>query len=404
VGSALAIALACALGADARLDAGVGTQATTRRTDALGQAPAIETDVRINVALTPRLHLAAQGGGIAFRAGYQPQVTFVDVGRSVQRNVMHDASLALGVAPSSVWSLTATATGGMGRTDLVTENLRPSLPAGTIPDSIATRQVLEVERAGMSLALRSAPTRRSTVELGAGASVGGGTDRASRVYLPMERSANAAAGYRYAVTREDRVGLDVSGQVSRLEQAADAAGPQTTSAFGVAIATWRHQLTPSVETRSGAGAMWLYSDLPAKDGAAERRTRARPAAELGLDMKSLTRDVNGEAVARLWADIDRITGEVSQQLQGSATLGWAMRPSLKLSASAGAALAWQDSGASRRGELTLRTSWAATRLVGTELGAYGAWQHSPSAPSFTEIGAFVALTFEMAPVDWRASE
>jgi len=400
VGSTVVLVLACALSADLRVDASVGTQGTTRRTEPVGQPAVVETDV----AFLPQLSLDARTGRLGIDAGYQPRLTLTDIGPHVQREVMHDARLTASLAPSSVWSLAATATGGIGRTDLITENLRPNLPAGSIPDTIATRQEIDVERAGLSLALRSAPSKRSGLDLDAGASVGGGANQASRSYLPFERTATAGAGYRYAVTPQDRIGLNLSGELSRFDQGA-AVGPQSTAGFAVAVAGWRHQATPAVEVHGGAGAMWLYANQPGETGSAEPRSRFRPAGELGLDVQSLTKTTNGQAVARLWADIDRVTGEVTQQLQGSATLGWAIRPSLALSGRAGAALGWQTSGGqSRRGEVELRGNWAATRVIGTELGAYAAWQRAPSAPSFLETGAFVRLTLVMAPLTWRASE
>jgi hypothetical protein len=130
----------------------------------------------------------------------------------------------------------------------------------------------------------------------------------------------------------------------------------------------------------------------------------RPAAEAALDANSLARGLAGQAAVRLGAGIDRITGEVAQQLEGSASLHWAVRSNLGLSARAAGALAWQDSGDSRRGELQLRSAWAVTPRIGAALGTYGVWQRSPTAPSFVEVGVIAALSFEVAPLTWRASE
>ncbi len=203
-----ALVLACALGAEGRLEAGVSAEGRWRRDTDGVQDPPTATDL----ALAPHARFVLRGARAAMDAAYDPRLALTDVGPHVRREVMHDGRLRLSVEPSAVWSLAATATGGAGRTDLITESQRPTLPAGAVPDVIATRQVLAVERAGLSLDLRTAPVRRAEILLSAGASVGGGADRAARAFLPTERSASPGDGkpparirFRYgALTRGEK--------------------------------------------------------------------------------------------------------------------------------------------------------------------------------------------------------
>jgi hypothetical protein len=395
-----AFVLGCLLGANVSLGVGASAEARLRRTD----DPAQAREIGKELTLAAPLDLSVLDGKAAYEAAYQPRLTLRSDVFGAGSEVMHEGSLRIARVPGDRWSMALRATGGVGKTDLITENRRPDQPAGTTPDTVATRRVISIERVGFDASLGAAPTRRSTFELRAGVAQDGGADRASRVSLPKERSVSAGADYRYALGLRDAVDLNLSGRASRLENSSTSGTATGTSAFAVALAGWRHRLTTSVDVRAAGGAAWLHERLPGLEGTTQTRTQLQPSAQVDLYARSLARSVDGHASARLAAGIDRLTGEVSRELDSSADLTWTVSPRFTASVRGSGVVAWQREGTSRRGEGELRGAWVVSRYVGAELGGYVAWQNGPAAPSFVEYGVSLALTCRAEPLRWHTGD
>ena len=116
---ALAVLLAAALGANVRIETGIRTEARVRR---LEPAPTPAEKDAVDLTANPHLNLGVTGGLGEFAASYSPRVTAADVGPDLRWEHLHEGDVRLKLAPGPIWSLEGFGSGGIGRTDLVTEN------------------------------------------------------------------------------------------------------------------------------------------------------------------------------------------------------------------------------------------------------------------------------------------
>jgi hypothetical protein len=418
VATSSAVALALLLSATgARLDVGVATEGRTRSTDPRAVQGA---DVLTDVVVTP----AVQGQLLfplsSLSAAYAPRLAWTDLGGGTTRprrlDVLHEGRLRLQLDPNPIWSLGLSGSGAVGRTDLVAlsrAQTGPVLPPTTIP----TTQPIPYYRLRAELALRYAPDRRTTWTLALGRGNDGGSTASARAALPTQQTATARLDVAWNATREDVLGLRLDATASRLPSN-DLTAPSGTvstdqrSGFGAALATWRRQLAPTATLTTGAGAALLYTEAltPGATAAdAPRHTphqQVRPAAEAGISLGPDRRGFTASADARLGATIDRLTGAVSQQVEGGLTGSWSPGERLTLTGRAATSLAWYDpalgtrGGRSRTGSMEVRGAYAFTPRVRMTLGSYANWQRPQpgTAVPFLEYGVFTGLALDAPPL------
>jgi hypothetical protein len=405
-----ALTLTLLVGANGALDLGIQAEGRTRSTD----PTAVQGNrLLVDASLSPRIQVQLVGPGSTFTLGYDPRLAWTNLGRSgaaqpTQLDVLHSGRLGVVVAPDLRYTLTFRANGAVGRTDLVT--LRQTQPTSGPPQVIPTTASIPYRNARAELTLRLAPDRRSTWTVGTTVAQDGGTTAAGQALLPNQRTVTARLDYAWNATRLDALGLRLDGTGSELT------ATRNRSAFANGLGTWRRQLSPTVSASAGAGGVWLYSE-PTPSGPA--RQRFLPAAEASLAATGIPEVIAPDPVAavprpvvqplranvsaRLGAGIDRLSGEVSQQLDGEAGISWTPVENLTLSARGSAAVAWQTQGRSRRTGLDLRASWAAWPRLRPELGAY-VTQQQPVAPTpaFTEYGVSLGVSLDAPTQRWRS--
>ena len=395
---ALAFVLASTLGAPWALQAESGVRLEERTLH--GNDTAQKEPTVADLVAAPHLLLKALGEGSSAEVGYDPRFTAREVGTRAHQRVeqMHEGHLQLQYAPAEAFHLAGIASGGMGRIDLAAAPATDTGGTSTGPPStVPTVRLVDMKHGRLGLDLRAVPDRRSLLLVSGGLGMDGGTNGASREALPTEHVTDGTAEYRWSASRLDQVGLRAAAQRTKLPSL------DSTSSWASALALWRRRAMPALDLWAGAGAVDLYSRVPA--GAAGTTRRLEPAAELGAaTVAASTGDATApkgqplmaDALLRLGAGIDRLTGEVSRQLEGSAGGSWAVDRTLTLSARTSGALAWQRAGRSVLGRLDTAATWAATARVHLELGLFGSWQHTMDAgtSSYSEVGVSMALVLE----------
>lgn len=413
---ALPLFLAVALGAEARVETGIRTEARYRRLD---PAPTPAQRDAVDLSATPHLTLGVTGGLGSISATYAPRLTAADVGPDLRWEHMHEGELRLRLSPDPTWSLQGFAEGGTGKTDLITENRTAGAGTGvgTGTNTISTVSRVDLERERAGLALRLAPDRRLEVLLSGAAFQDGGTNRESRTVLPFARGAEAGAEVRWDATRLDQLGVRLAAAETRI------GALRTDSAWASALATWRRRLDPQTLFRAGAGAVELRSRVPRAPPSTGRETQTRtsPAGELGISRTARDRqevvpgqdptgtqtttrrpglDPTGQLVATLGASVDRLTGAAAPELDLLAELRWPLSASVATIGRGTGALTWPDSGRTRRGQLELGASLQLDPRALVEMGGYAAWQNSQdtNVPDLAEYGAFLRLALDAPPL------
>jgi hypothetical protein len=380
VAAAAVIALA-ALGA-MRLESGVRVEGLARNTD----PPVREEATTAELVAAPHVRLGLRAPELAFSGAYEPRVSAPDVLSDARVDVLHEVELQAEWTGLPVWELTASAAGVRGRTDLITEALRGDGDPRTIP----TAAPLRYTNVRADLALEGSPDPRTVLELTAGWFFERGNDAASRVLLPTQRGIRARATYRRNVTRRDILGVNALGEGGRFPG-------DRTSAFALALATWRRKLMRELDGWAGAGAVGSFFEGP--EGV-EREVR--PAGEVGLAHQLPRWRLDEELRARLGAGIDRLTGEVSPELEVSAVFGLAPTAAWSFSGRGVGTFTRLEDGDTRRGSLDLRARRRLGPRASLELGVYGLWQRSdsPGVPSLTEYGTVLAFAVDAPPFTW----
>lgn len=434
---ALALLVAAALGADTRVDLGVATEARFRHLD---PAPTPADRNALDLTATPHLILGVTGGLGSLSATYAPRLTASDVGTDLRWEHMHEGELRLRLAPDLTWSLEGFASGGIGRTDLITENRNAGAATGggtgggpgTPTNTIATLNTVDLQRLRGGLALTLAPGRRTQAILSGAVSEDGGTTRLFRTVLPSARSAEAGAELRWNATRLDELGVRLAASATHIESRPQTdsnghpvVGP-TDSAWGSALATWRHRLDPQVEMWAGAGAVAMQSRVPmlSSDGVHtehETQRQSAPAGELGIVRTARTQEVatdqgapqeaassrptrlrreaTGRLVATLGGSVDRLTGVATPTLDVRGELRLPVSSSVAVVGQGTGTLTWPSRGRTRRGQLELGLSRQLGPRALVELGGYGSWQNSddPGVLDLAEYGAFLRLSLNARP-------
>lgn len=401
MGPAIAAALmGLALGApgDLRLELALGLDGQGR-SFAPRDGPADRT---VETVTAPRatLHLAEPDLGIT--ATYAPRLRTPDLqDRRRELVVLHAGELQASFRPADAWRLAVTARGELGTTDLLTE----SRQAGATFQTIATTRRLRYQAARALLDLQGRLGRRTTLTATLGGFVEGGEGSAAETIFPIQRGVSAGVGWAWAASRVDRLGLRVNGAAAWLDR-----GP----ASGVVTldTTWRRRLTRELEAWSGVGAAGGFADP--RPGPVRRR--AYPAAELGVAHTPLTPAapagpdgrvrpmpayrITTQAVLRFSPVIDRATGAVDPQLEGTLSAAWPVTPRWGLDARAVGAVLRQTPGDTRSGRLEARTGWIVAPHVRIGGGLYATWQRgsTPAIPSFTETGLFLGIQVVAPPI------
>ncbi len=436
---ALALLVAAALGADARIDTGIRAEARFRHLD---PAPTPPERNALDLTATPHLILGVTGGLGTLSATYAPRLTAADVGPDLRWEHMHEGELRLRLAPGPTWNLEGFASGGIGRTDLITENRNAGAATGggtggtsTSTNTIATLATVDLQRLRGGLALTLAPGRRTQAILSGAVSEDGGTTRLFRTVLPSARSAEAGAELRWNATRLAQLGVRLAASTTHIESRPQTdsngnpvVGP-TDSAWGSALATWRRRLDPQVEMWAGAGAVAMQSKVPtlSSDGVhTEHQTQRRtaPAGELGIVRTARTQEVateqetpqeatasrpvrlrqdaTGRLVAMLGGSVDRLTGVATPTLDVRGELRWPVSSSVAVVGQGTGTLTWPSSGRTRRGQLELGLARQLTPRALIEIAGYGSWQNSddPTVLDLSEYGAFLRLTLDARPITY----
>lgn len=438
---ALAVLLAAALGANVRIETGIRTEARVRR---LEPAPTPAEKDAVDLSAYPHLNLGVTGGLGEFAASYSPRVTAADVGPDLRWEHLHEGDVRLKLAPGPIWSLEGFGSGGIGRTDLVTENRNAGAvtgtgvgtgtgtgtgigtgtgtgaPGTTGPGSgtstIPTVGTVDLQRwrAGLQFHLQS--SRRTEFTLSGAVSEDGGNNRVSQIVLPVARGADASADWRWSATRLDQLGLRLTAAQSRI------AALSTDSGWASALGTWRHRLAPDLEFWWGAGAVGLQSRIRKVPSLPERETKrqVKPAGELGVLKTPPAPEqpaeqgaagaqpgrgrlaLTGGLIATLGATVDRLTGVATPQLEVRSDGRLPVTTSVAIVGSGLAALTWPDTGRTRRGQLQLGASFQVASRTLVDLGGYGSWQNSddPAVPDISEYGGFLRLSLDAPPLTY----
>jgi len=394
VASPLAVALLAALGAAPPADDAPAPAPPVPQGPALDAALLLDGRTRdlspppgppvpgttTEVIVHPRVSLAVTSSDLDLHGTYEPRFRSQDVATQSRVLVLHTGEAGGRARIAPAWTLSLTATGARGTTDLISEATRTPDQAQTI----TTTRLLEYVAGRADLRLEGALDPRTTWTLVAGGYIEGGADPASRALLPLGRGFRAETFLDRDATRLDRLSLRLSATGARFSD-------DTTSGIAGLMATWRRTLGPTLESWLGAGALITAEQL----AGASLHYRAYPAAEAGLSHPDARLHLTERIAAVLGAIVDRASGDVIQQLDLGATASWTPRPQWALTGRAAGALGRQPAGLSRRGGFDLRVDYSPTETVSFGLGGYGQWQRTPepTLPSFQELGIYLAARF-----------
>lgn len=396
-----ALLLALALGAEARVEAGVRLETRARHTD---PARPPEAQRAVDVAAVPTASLHATSGASSLTATYAPRFAAADLGPDVGYEHLQQGELRLRIARGARFQLELFGTGSAGRTDLLT--WRQGAPPGSDPgagggtgtgtgsgsEEIATTERIDREALRTGLSLRLAPVRRVEVLLAGAVFEDGGTDARSRALHPVERGSEASAEVRWSATRIDAFGARWTGSQSRI------AALRTDSAWASALATYRHRFSRQVELSTGAGALVFESRAPST-AFPDQRTSERSssaAAELLLSRAGDPGEPAGTLGGELGADASRVTGLVTPSAAIRTSVRWPTARRVTFLGSGAGTLSWSDRGRTRTGQLTLGASYRLAPWASLELNGAGTWQRStdPALLDTTIYAATVALSLQ----------
>lgn len=328
---------------------------------------------------------------------YAPRLRMPDLTRHADLTVLHAVALGLASRADRAWRFTAGARGELGTTDLLTE----SRQAGEELQTITTTSQLRYRAARANLGALGRLDRRTELTLAAGAWIEGGDGPRAEALHPLQRGVRGEAGLAFRATRLDTLGLRLTALAARLDRGPD-------SGLATLDGRWRRRFTKTVDGWAAAGAAGTYEDpgdalrrrlLPIGELGVAHTPPAPPAAsgeEGAARRETPSPRVASQAVIALSPVIDRATGAVDQQLEGSLRALWPVTPRWSLSATAVGALVWESKGDARRGRLEAQATWAARAWLRLGAGIYGSAQRAttPALPSFDEAGAYASLELE----------
>ena len=371
VAMALVLTLVSGAPGDLQLDASVATLGRTRTLLPSRGPPTTTAEAMV----MPRLAAGAAWPDVSAGVSYQPVLSAPDLTTSSTMDVLHVAEARGRLRLDGPWRLSGVATGSRGTTDLLAESRRNP----TALQTLTTTETLTYRAARGDLRLEGALDPRTSVVAAAGWFLDGGEDAASRAILPVQRGARAEGTLRWSATPLDRLDGRVAGTRADLLQ--------RTTYLVEATGTWRRHLARTRDVWLGGGVAGADTQDP---GA--RRTRAYPAAELGISDADPARGVSLQLVARTGAVIDRATDEAAPQLEAVGSARWRLATAWALSTRAAAADSRLSAGDVRRLSAESRLDWTATRSVVLGAGVFLDWQlaAAPGLPSVREGGVFVA--------------
>jgi hypothetical protein len=376
IGWAIALA-STVLGADLRLDAGLRAETRSRTVDARGQ----ERQTTAEVSATPRVGADLIDPDLVLRAQYAATFRAPDVLTSTSPDVLHAAELRATLRLVPAWTLGAVAAAERGTTDLVAESrLRQ-----TLPDAVPTTAALRYAALRGDLALEGAIDPRTRLNLSAGAFESGGDDAASRAVLAVERGLRSTGTLDWNAGRRDVVTVQETALAVRFMG-------DRRAAVGTLTGGWRRQLDPELQGTVRAGALGAWSDAP---GESPRRTLL-PAGEIGAAHASERWHTSEDAVIRMGAGVDRVTGVIERQVEVGASVRWAPASAWSLGGHLSGARVRQGPESGQRGALELRVEWTITPGLSAALGVYGQLQRVPGpAPSFWEGGGLASFAVDL---------
>ncbi len=378
---ALALPLVASLATAATADLRVQLVAESRTSAVApeGFAPYTREALRAR----PGADLVVDAVPVRISGRYAATIWTSDVEAMPEPLVTQDARLGLETRHASPWRAGVQTAAARGWTDPLADPVQALADQGPSQSPLAPIE-FEAVRAGAD---GSFPLdHRTTLGVDASAWRSGAVHLADRGRYPIQDRALAQLAVDHLLSPRGtlRVAADASAARTELSAGTDASGWIT------GTGRWRVRMTPLLDAWAGAGVLLSAHDAP---GAPQRR-RARAVGELGLAYGTAT--FGGEISARTIPFTDRFTGDVIAMFQGAGLLRWHESPRLQFGISAFGGVT--ESGDTALGVLDARATHALGARTSLSAGIVGRWQRErgPNAPSFSEIGLVVALTWESA--------
>lgn len=377
IAAALSLLLVGGVG-DVRLDVGVRAESRAAMLAPSGLDPVTRT----TLDLMPRAGLLYDGPPVHVRAAYAPRLRAPASAPARDVTTSHQVDLRAETDTGGLWEIGAGVSAVRGYTDPLSD-LWLLVPSQS-PSPTPTTEPQPFESLRTAIFVTNRFGRRTSATGNAAWSVSGGSDAPSRALLPIQRTVALGAALDRNATRRDTLRLSLDATATRTDPASDAA-------WGSASVAWRHDFTRAVQGMASAGGALTYEDAPQRIV----RRSLTAVAEGGLSR----RDPNGrgaqELAVRVKPAIDRLTGEVSEQLEATATVHRELAQRWWVSSSASGGAHWTP-GRSVFGLLDGRVSWAVAHGLAAQLGFLARWQREESGdrPSFFEGATFVALAFD----------
>jgi hypothetical protein len=376
----------------------------------------------LDIGTTPSVGLAITSKRSTFDIGYQPNLAWIDVTRERDFAIQHSAgmgytwstrrlklNLTLGGSYGRVSYLSAVAAvtptamqpAGAGLDPGAAPNpaqpgQMPEMQAAT-PQLLPRVSVLEVASAGIGLNASFMMSRRWSVSLGSGFSLGGGIGD-SEDYLPFRYGPYANAAVAYQVAKFDTLSTALLGSLDIL--------PEQRGRFYTItlLETWTHAFNTLASSTLGAGA--TYVQARASPGA--ERERAVNAAGLASITKGFK--LQGGALfgvtasSTLSTTYNPVLGEVAHSLSGGVDSSWTRkRLTLSLGVQGSRSLPFDDPEAFTSYGASAGANYQLTDLVSLRAGVYWTRQILPDAPALAAAdpnswGASLGITVAAPPI------
>jgi hypothetical protein len=251
---------------------------------------------------------------------YIPELTYVDFA-----DAQRTTEFSNGFEFESEWRWRRTrvflsdglAFGTRGSSSLSVAPLPDPVTGALVVQAVPSASVVHYVANDLTVGVAHTLSRRSDVSVSASYSIAGGSDRASRLVLPLAIGERILGQWQYRVARPDSLVTEASGDTV-LTTATNA--PTTRTSVAGATERWRHDWSPNTHTELAVGARLAVQSLPATIW------YGYPAASASLSQRILTGPEHGVLTLELGAGfdvaIDRLTGFPDRRGQGTATATW----------------------------------------------------------------------------------